>query len=102
MEKFAMLPAVTRPTSSRVHRSLEDMMQAAIDDVSRLRSEIAELKSIADSLRTEISESLVEIRGDQRPKAVVTKRADPDFDWEAWARETKARIRGEHLAAGSQ
>lgn len=93
MEKVSMLPTVTSPASASPLRSLELMMQEALEKVSRLQTEVAELKSLAASLQGENGSFETVSRTGQ----LKQKQPDPNFDWDAWARETKARIRGESL-----
>lgn len=97
MEKVSMFPAVTSPASGSPLRSLELMMQEALENVTRLRREVAELKTLATTLREEVNGSFVEVSNGEPQALSIAQQAEPDFDWEAWARETKARIRGESL-----
>lgn len=97
MEKVSMYPTVTSPASGSPLRSLELMMQEALENVTRLRREVAELKTLATSLREEVNGSFADVPNGGSKPALTAQHADPDFDWEAWARETKARIRGESL-----
>lgn len=100
MEKVSMLPTVTNHAAASPLRSLELMMQEALESVSRLRTEVAELKSLAASLRKEVNGSFERVSdGGRQQVAFEVKKSDPDFDWEAWARETRARIRGESLGS---
>ena len=97
MEKVSMLPTVTSPASASPLRSLELMMQEALEKVSRLQSEVAELKSLAASLAGE--DEAVQTVSSNGKYALKHKQPDPNFDWDTWARETKARIRGECLGS---
>ena len=98
MEKVSMLPTVHNPASASPLRSLELMMQEALEKVSRLQSEVAELKSLAASLRG-VNGSFETVSSAGHQHSLKRRQPDPDFDWEAWARETKARIRGDSVGS---
>ncbi|HZJ08087.1 MAG TPA: hypothetical protein VFD39_00155 [Trueperaceae bacterium] len=92
------MPTVTSPASTGPLRSLELMMQEALESVTSLRCEVAELKTLAATLREEVHGSLVEVSSRSEQIVPSTARAaEADFDWESWTRETRARIRGESL-----
>jgi len=98
MQKLSMLPTLSSSARASQYRSLEATLQKALGEVADLRNELAQLKEHVASLEDGASGAFVDVF--ERPghlPGVNGKRSDPDFDWEKWARETKARIRGEHL-----
>lgn len=85
MDKVAMFPTA-QSVSNRPHKSLEEKVERLTRELKKLRYEVAELSNNDGS-----TNGAVEIRS-------ASKALDePDFDWEKWARETKARIRGESV-----
>ena len=99
-----MLPTLTDPARASRYRSLELKLEKALCEVASLRIEVAELKERLASVGDQGSGNLVDVSGGpakspaNRPAnrpAANAKRGEPNFDWDEWARETKARIRGE-------
>lgn len=94
-------PFTEAATASRqhVHPALVQMLREALSELSSLKREVAELRTVTEAIGyRERPARDVPQQLQTEPTLVmeISKRRDTvtDFDWEAWAREKRARIRG--------
>ncbi len=101
MTQVRSLHLVDQPSRQHVHHALEQMMREALSELSSLKREVAELRSLTTAIghRSDVAPSG---HHSEQQRVVHTyrsaSRTAPDFDWEAWAREKRARIRGQDLS----
>lgn len=97
MTEARSLSLANRQPKQNVYRALEQMMHETLSELVGLKREVAELRTVAEAIgyRDRAAASKQAAASDPAlpvtPMVTVVK---PDFDWEAWARDLRARIRG--------
>lgn len=87
-------PASGRTASPTFDRGLEERLAEALRQVAALKLELARVRAAYAALLTSQQQTGATVTMPEPPQAARPRRSE-DFDWETWARVTKARIRGE-------
>ncbi|HEX7040435.1 MAG TPA: hypothetical protein VF202_10000 [Trueperaceae bacterium] len=91
--------ASARSASPTFDRGIEERLAEALKQVASLKLELARVRAAyAAVLAAHQAGASVTVPEHAKPAAGPRERPD-DFDWETWARVTKARIRGEDVEA---
>lgn len=91
-------PAAAKTASPTFDRGIEGRLAEALRQVASLKLELARVRAAyAAVLAAQQAGATVTAPEPEKP-AKPSGRSD-DFDWETWARVTKARIRGEDVEA---
>ncbi len=90
-------PQVVR-TSPTFARASDERLAEALRQVANLKRELARVRSAYATLVAAHQAEAIVAEPEPAWQTARESRSD-DFDWETWARVTKARIRGEEVEA---
>lgn len=80
-----------------VNHALVQMLREALTELNSLKREVAELRTVTEAIgyRERVAREVPRLQPDLGLIVEIRSQGETaDFDWEAWAREKRARIRG--------